>query len=52
MLITPTLIPANQDLTDLANDLRKKMRYLAEEFPARKNVDAASPPAPADSVPK
>ena len=38
MLITPTLIPANQDLTDVTNELRKKMQYLQDEFPNRKVV--------------
>ena len=33
MLITPTLIPANQDLTDVTNELRKKMKFLQDEFP-------------------
>lgn len=36
MLITPTLIPANQDLTDVTNELRKKMQYLQDEFPVPK----------------
>jgi general secretion pathway protein D len=44
MLITPTLIPANQDLTDVTNELRKKMQYLQEEFPSHKAIDPATPP--------
>jgi hypothetical protein len=46
MLITPTLIPANQDLTDVTNELRKKMQYLQEEFPSRKPKDPAAVPKP------
>lgn len=46
MLITPTLIPANQDLTDVTNELRKKMQYLQEEFPSRKPNDPTALPKP------
>jgi general secretion pathway protein D len=46
MLITPTLIPANQDLTDVTNELRKKMQYLQEEFPTRKPKDPIAAPKP------
>lgn len=42
MLITPTLIPANQDLTDVTNELRRKMQYLQDEFPQHKNTDPAA----------
>ena len=51
MLITPTLIPANMDLTELANDLRKKMQYLQEEFPVRKQSGTSALPKP-DEVPR
>ena len=44
MLITPTLIPANQDLTEVTNELRKKMQFLQEEFPVKKGT---LPPAAA-----
>ena len=44
ILITPTLIPANQDLTDVTNELRKKMKYLQEEFPTPKHSDPAGMP--------
>ena len=44
MLITPTLIPADQDLTNVTNELRKKMQYLQEEFPTRKVVDPVELP--------
>ena len=46
MLITPTLIPANQDLTDVTNELRRKMRFLQEEFPVKR-----SPPVQPDVLP-
>ena len=52
MLITPTLIPANQDLTDVTNELRKKMQYLQEEFPSRKVNDPAAVPMPEEGVRK
>ncbi|MBK8742512.1 MAG: hypothetical protein IPM02_24820 [Betaproteobacteria bacterium] len=52
MLITPTLIPANQDLTDVTNELRKKMQYLQEEFPARKNIDPAPVPRADEGIHK
>lgn len=52
MLITPTLIPANQDLTDVTNELRKKMQYLQEEFPARKIIDPALVPKPDEGARK
>ena len=44
MLITPTLIPANQDLTDVTNELRKKMQFLQEEFPVKKRTLRARQP--------
>ena len=44
MLITPTLIPANQDLTDVTNELRKKMQFLQEEFPTKRPVGGAAAP--------
>ena len=43
MLITPTLIPANQDLTDVTTELRKKLQFLQDEFPNRKPASAATP---------
>lgn len=52
MLITPTLIPANQDLTDVTNELRKKMQYLQEEFPSRKPNDSTALPKPDEGVRK
>ncbi|MEP6702510.1 MAG: type II secretion system secretin GspD [Betaproteobacteria bacterium] len=42
MLITPTLIPSNQDLTDVTNELRKKMQYLQEEFPVARPKDSSA----------
>jgi general secretion pathway protein D len=49
MLITPTLIPANSDLTDVTNDLRKKMQYLQEEFPSHKPNAVTVLPKPGDA---
>jgi general secretion pathway protein D len=39
MLITPTLIPATADLTDVTNELRKKMQFLQDEFPISRSKD-------------
>jgi general secretion pathway protein D len=55
MLITPTLIPANQDLTDVTNELRKKMQFLQDEFPTSRTkgpvgdikLDQTAPKEPA-----
>jgi general secretion pathway protein D len=55
MLITPTLIPPNQDLTDVTNELRKKMQYLQDEFPvgrAQKPRDDAAPAGDAPGIRK
>jgi general secretion pathway protein D len=52
MLITPTLIPANQDLTDVTNELRKKMQYLQEEFPLNRAKDPAMNNKPDESMRK
>jgi general secretion pathway protein D len=52
MLITPTLIPANQDLTDVTNELRKKMQYLQDEFPVSRPKDPAANKKPDETAPK
>jgi general secretion pathway protein D len=52
MLITPTLIPANQDLTDVTNELRKKMQYLQEEFPLARPKDPTANTKPDETMRK
>jgi len=42
MLITPTLILPNQDLTDVTNELRKKMQFLQDEFPLSRTKGPAA----------